>query len=78
MKDQYMLLASNGSYPPKFVHDYLQHAVEEAKRLQNLLGGEVKILKILGVVKKKHVPVTEMRQVVEGAPELFPSDDLPF
>ena len=79
MNKQYMLLASNGRHAPKHVHNDIALALDEAKRLQNYLGGEVHILQVIGVVKKEHVPVTELKQVVKGAPELFPpSDDLPF
>lgn len=74
-----MLLATNGSYPPKFIHNDISAAVTEAKRLQNYLGGEVKILSIVGVVKKEHVPVTELKQTVTVDKNLFSdTDDLPF
>lgn len=74
-----MLLATNGGYPPKFIHTDIGAAVTEAKRLQKYLGGEVKILQIIGVVKKEHVPVTELKQTVTMDKDLFSgTDDLPF
>lgn len=74
-----MLLASNGAHIPKFIHNDILPAITEAKRLQNYLGGEVKILQIIGVVKKEHVPVTELKQTVTIDKDLFSgTDDLPF
>lgn len=75
--EKYLLQADCGTTPPKYVHDNIFSASEEAKRLHKLLNTNVKILKVVGEVKFVEVPVTR----TESKLEIFGNhayDDLPF
>lgn len=79
MPKQFMILATKGSHPPKYVHHDIRPAIAEAERLHNKLGGEVFILQVIGVVKKEVVPVTELKTVTTVLKDLIiDTDDLPF
>lgn len=79
MPKQFMILATNGSHSPKYVHHDIGPAVAEAERLHHKLGGEVFILQVIGVVKKEVVPVTELKTVTKVLKDLIiDTDDLPF
>jgi len=69
-----MLLAEKGNNPPSYAHTNINTAIEEAKRLQKLLGGKVKILQVIGEVKEIEIPVTrkEVIVIIEN------NNDLPF
>lgn len=73
----YMLLTSNGTKPPRYKHETLDSAQNEAIRLCNLHNCSVEILEVIGRVMKKEVPVTELKTVIEMNKETQ-EDDLPF
>jgi len=61
-----------GGNPPRFKHNNLESAKNEARRLNSMLAQKVEILAIIGEVFLKEVPVTTKVQEIE----MF--DDLPF
>ena len=70
---------SNGVRPPQYQHRDLALAVAEAKRLSEVHNCDVEILKVIGSVKWKPVPVTEMKPVLEMLPDYSRQDEeLPF
>lgn len=72
-----MCLTANGINPPRFIHETAFHAVQEAKRLSEQFDTDVKILKVIGEVKRKEVPVTKKVSEVNMMPGHH-KDDLPF
>lgn len=71
----YKLQTANGLTPPRYVHETLEGAIAEAKRLNLQCGYKVEILEIVGCVEQVEVPVVERKQVVKS----FKADsDLPF
>lgn len=73
----YMLIASNGRKNPKYLYHDLSSAITEARRLQAYLGGEVKIVKVIGVVKEQDVPVTK-KEITVTIEKGYEEDHLPF
>ncbi|WP_211660251.1 hypothetical protein [Pedobacter nototheniae] len=71
-------MTANGTTPPRYTHNNIESAIQEAKRLHLLHNVEVKILKVVGVVKKVEVPVTEIKTVVILEPDNPDIGDLPF
>lgn len=80
MEKQFLLMTANGTTPPRYTHNNLDDAIAEAKRLHEQHNTDVKILMVVGVVKKEQVPVTKLETVVKMQPFLLPddNDDLPF
>lgn len=65
---------------PKYVHEGIESAVTEAKRLHELVtNGTVQILQIVGEVRSVEVPVTRKEMRVFIKPKFSTQDDdLPF
>lgn len=80
MEKQFLLMTANGTTPPRYTHNNLDSAISEAKRLHEQHNTDVKILMVVGVVKKEPVPVTKLETVVKMQPFLLPddNDDLSF
>ena len=74
--DKFMLLVDGTGYT-SYVHNSIDNAVAEAKRLHEKTGKEVHILEIVGSVKTEEVPVTKKETVVH-LPERLIDDGLPF
>ncbi len=72
----YYCMVIYGPTPPRYTHRDLSLAVAEAKRLHQLYGREVQILKIIGAVHTVQVPVTRPEVEVK----IFDSNqiELPF
>lgn len=75
-KEGYMLFVDGGN-APTHVHDDINSATTEAKRLHAITNKNVRILKMIGVVETIEVPVTEKRVVVSVYDKERP-DDIPF
>jgi hypothetical protein len=75
-KEGYMLFV-DGSNSPTFIHDDINSATTEAKRLHAITNKNVRILRMIGVVETIEVPVTEKRVVVSVYDKERP-DDIPF
>ena len=71
-----MLLVDGTGYT-SYVHNSIDNAVAEAKRLHEKTGKEVHILEIVGSVKVEEVPVTRKEVVVKLSDRLI-NDGLPF
>lgn len=79
MEEKFYCKTKNGVNPPKYVHQNIESAVIEAKRLHSLTGESVEILQIVGEVKSVEVPVTRKEMRVFIKPKFSSSeDDLPF
>ena len=74
---QYYCKTSTGARPPQYKHNDIKLAIEEAKRLSAQFQCDVEILKVVGSVKWKEVPVTTKKQVLEMQPGYI-DDELPF
>lgn len=74
----YYCKTENGPFPPKFKHNDINNAVIEAKRLSTEHKTDVEILKIVGKVSWKDIPVTTRKQVIEMENGYTIDDDLPF
>jgi hypothetical protein len=74
MKEYYYLMAENG-YKPKYKHETIQSAIAEAQRLivQRPDIGKIEVLKSLGFVQWKEVPVTKKEICID-----IESSELPF
>lgn len=75
-KEGYMLFVDGGN-APTFIHDDINSATTEAKRLHAVTNKKVRILKMIGVVETIEVPVVEKRVVVSVYDKERP-DDIPF
>lgn len=75
---KFLLLTENGSLPPKYEHSTIEGAIDEAKRLHVKFNTNVKILEIVGEIKKVEVPVTRLETKIEITDRLKPNSDLPF
>ena len=75
-KEGYMLFVEGGN-APTFIHDDINSATTEAKRLHAITNKNVRILKMIGVVETVEVPVVEKRVVVSVYDNERP-DDIPF
>jgi hypothetical protein len=71
------MLFVDGSNSPTFIHDDINSATTEAKRLHAITNKNVRILRMIGVVETIEVPVTEKRVVVSVYDKERP-DDMPF
>lgn len=69
--EKYYCKTSTGVRPPRYEHDNIKSATEEAK-------SSVQILKVVGTVSYKDIPITERKQVVEFESGYSNGDDLPF
>lgn len=74
----YYCKTDKGEFSPKFKHTDIIAAVTEAKRLSAEYKTDVEILKIVGKVSWKDIPVTTRKQVVEMEKGYTIEDDLPF
>ncbi|MEN6622734.1 MAG: hypothetical protein ABFD50_14440 [Smithella sp.] len=74
----YYCKTSTGVRPPQFKHHDVKDAITEAKRRAQEHKCEVEILKVIGTVKWKPVPVTEMKPVLEMSDGEKIEDELPF
>lgn len=69
-------MTANGSTPPRYKHYDIELAVQEAKRLHELYGSPVEILKVVGEVKTEEVPV--VKKEVKVTLNKDEEQDLPF
>lgn len=75
----FLLQSKSGTKPPKFIHQNIESAITEAKRLSELLKEDIKILEVVGVVTQKEIPVTKMETKIELVARYNDVlDDLPF
>jgi hypothetical protein len=63
--EKYYCKTSTGVRPPRYEHDNIKSATEEAKRLSTQFNCSVQILKVVCTVSYKDIPITERKQVVE-------------
>lgn len=80
---QFMLLAKNGTTPPKYIHSNIESALAEAKRLNECLKSDIIILEIVGSVRTSTVQIVVDQQKINLRPDLDTeinsnSDELPF
>lgn len=73
----YLLLAKNGKTPPKYEHNLLQDAIDEANRIHQLTGDDIRILKVVGIVKSIEIPVVKKEMIVSVNEQDY-NKDLPF
>ena len=78
-----MLIAEGGDRIPTYVHESIDSAIAEAKRLNSYKKHpKVTILRIVGTIEKKEVevPVVEKKTITEVniEPSEIASDELPF
>lgn len=73
---KFMLLVDGSEYT-SYVHNSIDNAVAEAKRLFEKTGKEVHILEIVGSIKMEEIPVTRKEMVVH-LPDRLKNDGLPF
>lgn len=74
---EYLIMTESGVNPPKYIHRDISLAVAEAERLHKKYNTKTYILKVIGKVEKKEVPVTEIKSVTEiDKTEL--QNELPF
>lgn len=71
MKEYFYLMAENG-YKPTYKHETIQSAIAEAQRLltTNPFIGRIEVLKSLGFVEWKEVPVTKKELSIDVQTEL--------
>ncbi len=70
-------MTENGTKPPRYVHHDINLAVAEAERLNKKYNTKTFILKIIGTVETKQVPVTELKQVTDIDKTEY-QNELPF
>lgn len=73
---KFYVMAEKGSHPPKHIHLTIDQAILEARRLRAKLNCKVEILKVVGEIVTKEVPVTKLETVewIDGNEK----NDLPF
>ena len=78
--DLFYCKTENGIYSPKYQHTDIKLAIAEAERLSKVHNTNVEILKVIGTVKWKPVPVTELKPVLEMEPGYKQEEleELPF
>ena len=76
--EKYYCKTSTGVRPPRYEHDNIKSATEEAKRLSTQFNCSVQILKVVGTVSYKDIPITERKQVVEFESGYSNGDDFHF
>lgn len=74
--NKFILMAQNGTHPPRCRHDNIDSAIREARRLNNALKCEILILEIVGNIKTVDVPIVQPEQRLTLSKEY--ADDLPF
>ncbi len=74
MKEYYYLMAEKG-YKPNYRHETIDSAINEAKRLitEKPEIGKIEVLKSLGFIEWKEVPVTKKEICID-----IESSELPF
>lgn len=78
---QFLLLAQNGSTPPRFVHKDIDSAINEAHRLAVKTNGSVKILEVVGEVNRTVVLGVQLNSkfgIENYTKEVDPYEDLLF
>lgn len=74
---KFLVMTKTGTKPPSFIHNTIESAVVEARRLHELLQTDVYILEIVGEIKSVEVPVTKQVTIIE-VDERLKNNDLPF
>lgn len=75
--EKYYCMTSTGVRPPNYAHSSIESAAAEAERLAIQFNCKVEILKVVGTVSFKEVPVVERKRVLEFEPG-YGNDYLPF